>query len=152
VATTAITAGGSGIVTILYDGSAEQWLGVDHTVTAYLDWLGEDISQGLKVFICYFPEDNKWRVIAAECEPEPALAPPGHGDFIEASTTQTQAAATSMSYAVRPGDRPERHGQHPKSLAEHGREVYASRQQRTLRHWCKDDGRVLGAQTRQVDA
>jgi hypothetical protein len=100
VATTAITAGGSGIVTILYDGSAEQWLGVDHTVTAYLDWLGEDISQGLKVFICYFPEDNKWRVIAAECEPEPALAPPGHGDFIEASTTQTQAAATSMSYAV----------------------------------------------------
>lgn len=80
-----ISAGGSGEVTIDIAGANEQWNGDDHVVTAYLDWIhgGQDISEALAVFVAYFPEDDKWRIIAADCEPAEA-APGGDGDDITA--------------------------------------------------------------------
>ena len=93
--------GGSGDVTIYVAGSPEQvdqnGPAIDHVITTYNDWIhGGDISPGLRVYVAYFPDDDKWRIICADCEPQGAPAPPGHGNEIDlydfgAGTTQGTA-------------------------------------------------------------
>lgn len=72
----------------------------------YLDRVGiqdpatADLVEGTNVFVAWFKQDKRWRVVCADCPAEPAAAPPGHGDIVEASTTQTQAGAEALSYSV----------------------------------------------------
>jgi hypothetical protein len=96
---TGIAFGGFGDVELYESGVAT---GV--TIDAYLDWIhgDEDIGTDRKVFVSKFIDDGKWRIIAADCEPEPASAPPGHGDSITAdpNTPHTIANAKALSYRV----------------------------------------------------
>lgn len=61
-----ITAGSSGTVSIYSDPSTDS----GDNVTAWADWMdgGQDISSGKELLIMWFPGENKWRIIGAECE------------------------------------------------------------------------------------
>lgn len=60
-----ITAGSSGTVSVWSGGSDS---GVN--LTAHVDWMdgGDDVSSGKEAMIKYFPDEDKWYVIGAECE------------------------------------------------------------------------------------
>lgn len=69
--------------------------------TVWLDWVhgGESISVDVRVIAEYVRDEDIWTIIAADCEPEALGAPPGDGDSVEASTTQTRGQAP-LSYRV----------------------------------------------------
>ena len=47
--------------------------GATLTISCHYDWMHGDvqISASKQVLVQYFPEEDKWRVIAAECEDPP---------------------------------------------------------------------------------
>lgn len=62
-----ITVDGSGAVSI-WNGSPLADSGTN--ITAHLDWMhgSEKVSSGKEVAIMYFADEDKWRIIGAECE------------------------------------------------------------------------------------
>lgn len=58
-----ITAGGSGTANVYVNGATRG------SVTVYLDWMdaGGNIGSGTEMFIQYFHDEDKWRVVGAEC-------------------------------------------------------------------------------------
>jgi hypothetical protein len=87
---TQIAAGGSGTVTVYQGGSS-----VGEENTWNLDWLfgsnplTQNISTDVRAIAADFEEEGIFTIIAADCEPEPSAAPPGHGDTVDASATDT---------------------------------------------------------------
>ena len=92
VADGVIPAGGTGNVKVWQSGADTNFpiTGVE------LQWMdgGQDISSGKEVLICWFPFENVWRVIGAECEdpPEPVL-----GQMASAVVGGTQAVTTTAA-------------------------------------------------------
>lgn len=61
-----VSAGGSGTVTVWRNGSAT----TETIDNVYLDWMhnSEQISANKEALICWFPQDERWRFVGAECE------------------------------------------------------------------------------------
>lgn len=59
-----ISAGGSGTVSVWREGSDS-----GYDVTAYLNWMhgGTDVTAGTELIIRWFPDEEKWIIVAAEC-------------------------------------------------------------------------------------
>lgn len=98
-----IPAQGSGEITFELDSGPEQWLGANHTATGYLfiDG-GEAVSKEKQGFASYSPENDKWFIIAIDCETPPTPAPPAHGDDITAtiSPNNTQDNCHQLAFKV----------------------------------------------------
>lgn len=61
-----IAADGTGTISIWRDGADTG----DNIEDVELDWMhgGTKVSLGKEVLIAYFPKEQKWRIIGAECE------------------------------------------------------------------------------------
>jgi hypothetical protein len=92
-----ISWGGSGQIDVWINGVPQ---GTPYK-TVWHDWLGsgEEISVGVNVIAEYFQNEDVWTITNADCEPEEAPAPPGHGDAITALGTD-QTGAQGLSFRV----------------------------------------------------
>lgn len=95
-----IAAGGSGTVDVYVGG-----VNTGEENTVHLDWLHgsdpltQDIDTDIRAVVADFEDDNKFSIIVADCNPVPAPAPPGDGNNITASTTQSQGNGV-LNYRV----------------------------------------------------
>jgi hypothetical protein len=69
------------------------------TLNVWLDWAhgDEKISEGKQVIIGWFPECERWRVIAAECEDAPAPAPAAFNPLVLSATTLLYLSSNDWS-------------------------------------------------------
>ena len=97
---TKIAAGGSGTVDVYVGG-----VDTGEENTWHLDWLHgsnpdtQDIDTDIRAIAADFEDDNKFTIFAGDCNALPTPAPPGDGNNITASTTQTQGNGV-LNYRV----------------------------------------------------